>query len=38
MKKTLLFISTVIVTMSFVTNNKQKDNTLSSKEKKQGWK
>src|SRR5678815_2111939 len=38
MRKTLLFICTVIVTMSFVTNNKQKDNTLSSKEKEEGWK
>src|SRR5678815_3097912 len=38
MRKTLLFISTVIVTMSFVTNNKQKDNTLSKQEKKEGWK
>ena len=38
MRKTLLFICTVIMTMSFVTNNKQKDNTLSSKEKKEGWK
>jgi len=37
MRKTLLFICTVIVTMSFMTINKQKDNTLSSKEKKQGW-
>ena len=37
MKKTLLFIATIIVTMSFMTNNKQKDNTLSSKEKKEGW-
>ena len=36
MKKALLFISTVIVTMSFMTNNKQKDNTLSKKEKKAG--
>ena len=38
MRKTLLFICTVIVTMSFVTNNKQKDNTLSKQEKKEGWK
>ena len=37
MRKTLLFICTVIVTMSFMTNNKQKDNTLSKKEKKEGW-
>jgi len=37
MRKTLLIICTVIVTMSFMTNNKQKDNTLSKKEKKEGW-
>jgi len=37
MRKALLFICTVIVAMSFMTNNKQKDNTLSKKEKKQGW-
>jgi hypothetical protein len=37
MRKTLLFICTVIVTMSFMKNNKQKDNTLSKKEKKEGW-
>ena len=38
MRKTLLFICTVVVTMSFMTNNKQKDNTLSKQEKKEGWK
>ena len=37
MKKKLLVISAVIVTMSFMTNNQQKDNTLSEKEKKEGW-
>ena len=37
MKKTLFFISTVIVTMSFMTNNQEKDNTLTKKEKKEGW-
>ena len=31
-------MSLAIVIMSFVTNNQQKDNTLSKKEKKQGWK
>ena len=38
MRKTLLLICTVIMTMSFMTNNKQKDNTLSKQEKKEGWK
>ena len=37
MKKTLLVITTVIVTMSFMTNNIQKENTLTEKEKKEGW-
>ena len=36
--KTVLFLSAAIVIMSFMTNNKQKDNTLSEKEKKEGWK
>jgi hypothetical protein len=38
MKKYLLFICTVIATMSFMTSDKQKDNTLSNQEKKEGWK
>ena len=38
MRKTLLFICTFIVAMSFMINNKQKDNTLSKQEKKEGWK
>ena len=37
MRKKLLLICTVIAIMSFMTNNKQKDNTLSKKEKKEGW-
>lgn len=37
MKKIVLIIITAIVTMSFMTNNQQKDNTLSEKEKKEGW-
>lgn len=37
MKKSLLVISTVIVTMSFMPNNKQKENRLTEKEKKEGW-
>ena len=37
MKKIVVVISTVIVTMSFMTNNKQKENTLTEKEKKEGW-
>jgi len=37
MKKIGLVISTVIVTMSFMTNNMQKENTLTKKEKKEGW-
>jgi len=37
MKKTLLFFTTAIVSMSFMTNNKQEENTLSEKEKKEGW-
>lgn len=37
MRKTLLLISAVIVTMSFMTNNQDKDNTLTKKEKKEGW-
>ena len=37
MGKTLLIISAVIVTMSFMTDKKQKDNTLTEKEKKEGW-
>lgn len=37
MKKTLLVITNVIVTMSFMTNNQEKDNTLKEKEKKEGW-
>ena len=36
--KTVLFFSTAILLMSFLTDNKQKDNTLSPKEKKEGWK
>jgi 3-keto-disaccharide hydrolase len=37
MRKKLLLVCTVIAIMSFMTNNKQKDNTLSKKEKKEGW-
>lgn len=37
MKKIVLFISLASFIMSFSTNNKQKDNTLTKKEKKQGW-
>jgi len=37
MKKNLLFISVVMITMSFMTDNQEKDNTLSKKEKKEGW-
>ena len=37
MKKIVLAISTVIVTMSFMINNRQKENTLTEKEKKEGW-
>lgn len=36
MKKKLLIICTVFATMSFM-SDKQKDNTLTSKEKKEGW-
>lgn len=36
--KTVLFFSAAIIVMSFMTNNKQKDNELSAKEKKEGWK
>lgn len=37
MKKTLLFIATAIFFMSFMTPPKQKDNSLTKKEKKDGW-
>lgn len=37
MKRTLFFISTIMVTMSFMTNNIQRDNALTEKEKKEGW-
>jgi hypothetical protein len=37
MKRILFFILTIIATMSFMTNNQQKDNTLTEKEKKEGW-
>jgi len=37
MKKTVLFFTTAIVIMSFMTDNQQQDNTLSEKEKKEGW-
>jgi len=37
MRKTLLFTAIAFVIMSFVTDQKQKDNTLSKKEKKEGW-
>lgn len=37
MKKTILLFTIAIVIMSFMTNNKQKENTLSEKEKKEGW-
>lgn len=37
MKKTLLFISTLVVIMSFMRDNQQKDNMLTEKEKKEGW-
>jgi len=36
--KTLLFLSAAILVMSFMTDNKQKDNILTEKEKKEGWK
>ena len=37
MKKIVFVISAVIVTMSFTSNNMQKENTLTEKEKKEGW-
>ena len=37
MKKTILFFTIAIVIMSFMTHNDQTDNTLSEKEKKEGW-
>jgi len=36
--KTVLIFSATIIVMSFMTNNKQKDNELTAKEKKEGWK
>jgi hypothetical protein len=36
--KTALYFSAAIILMSFITNNKQKDNVLTAKEKKEGWK
>jgi hypothetical protein len=38
MRKTFLFIAFAFVIMSFVNDGKQKDNTLSKQEKKEGWK
>src|SRR6185436_6823211 len=38
MRKTFLFTVFAFVIMSFVNDRKQKDNTLSEKEKKEGWK
>ena len=38
MRKTFLFIAFTFVIMSFVNDGKQKDNTLSKQEKKEGWK
>lgn len=35
--KTILFLSGAIIIMSFMSDNKQKDNTLTEKEKKEGW-
>lgn len=37
MKKTILFFTIAVVIMSFMTNNNQKENRLSKKEKKEGW-
>src|SRR5262245_27263017 len=37
MRKIFSFITTCILMMSFMTQSKQKDNTLSEKEKKEGW-
>jgi hypothetical protein len=36
--KTVLFFAAAIIVMPFMTNNKQKDNELTAKEKKEGWK
>jgi len=36
--KTVLFFAAAVIVMSFMTNNKQKDNELTEKEKKEGWK
>src|SRR6186997_2963743 len=38
MKNHLIVLSLALLLTAFMTNNKEKDNTLSSKEKKQGWK
>jgi hypothetical protein len=35
--RTVLFLSLAFIIMSFMTDNKQKDNTLTEKEKKEGW-
>jgi len=37
MRKTFLFTVIAFVIMSFVNDSKQKDNTLTKKEKKEGW-
>lgn len=36
--RTVLFLVFAIIIMSFMSDNKQKDNTLTAKEKKEGWK
>lgn len=36
--RTVLFLVSAITIMSFMNDNKQKDNTLTAKEKKEGWK
>ena len=36
--RTVLFLLSALIIMSFMNDNKQKDNTLTAKEKKEGWK
>jgi hypothetical protein len=37
MRKTFLFTAFAFMIMSFMNDGKQRDNTLSKKEKKEGW-